>query len=127
MLLGVPEIDNQHRTLIDALNQFVEACSLGKGRNQIEQTLNYLVSYTQNHFRDEERIQKQCAYPDANTHMLIHSQFIVQISALMKKFRQTGPTVVLVGELNKTMTDWVVNHITTEDKKIGEHILKTNG
>jgi len=124
MLLGVSQVDHQHRALVQAINQFAEACNQGKGRKQIEQTLKFVVSYTQDHFKDEERIQRQYSYPGAASHKLIHEQFISQAGVLLKKFRKEGPTVALVGELNETLVGWVVNHIKTEDKKIGDHILR---
>jgi len=124
MLIGVPQVDNQHRKLIDAINRFTEACTKGEGRKQIEETLRFVVAYTQDHFKDEERIQEQYGYPGVTKHKWIHAQFIQHITGLVHKFQQTGPTVTLVGELSKTLGDWVVNHIRIEDKKIGEHILK---
>jgi len=103
----------------------MEACTQGKGRKQIEETLNFVVSYTQDHFKEEERLQVKYGYPGVTRHKWIHSQFIQQVSTLVRKFQQAGPTVTLVGELNKALGDWVVNHIKTEDKKIGEHVLKS--
>jgi len=125
MMTGVPQVDYQHRTLIDAINRFTDACAQGKGRKQIEETLDFVVSYTKEHFKDEERIQEKSAFPGATAHKWLHTQFSMKISALVQEFRQTGPTVILVGELNKTLADWFINHIKTEDKKIGEHIKKT--
>lgn len=122
MLIGVPQIDNQHRTLLEAMNNFTEACNQGKGRKQIEETMNFVVSYTKEHFRDEERIQEEADYPGITKHKWIHSQIIMKVDELVREFRQTGPTIVLVGKLNATLVDWVINHIKTEDRKIGEHI-----
>ena len=126
MMTGIPHVDNQHRTLIDAINQFTEACAQGKGRKQIEETLDFVVSYTREHFRDEERIQERFSFPGVALHRWLHTQFSIKITALVQEFRQTGPTVVLVGELNKALADWFINHIKTEDKKIGEYIKKAS-
>lgn len=125
MLIGIPHVDNQHKTLVNAINNFIDSCNQGKGRKQIEDTLIYVASYTQEHFKDEERIQEKCGFPGAAAHKRIHSQFIIQANALVKKFHNEGPTIVLVSELNKALVDWVINHIKTEDKKVGEYIISS--
>ena len=122
LLIGVPQIDSQHRSLVDAINRLMEACNQGKGRSEIEDTLNFVVSYTQQHFKDEEHIQEKHGFPGAATHKWIHTQFIMQVGALVREFKTNGPSISLVGKLNKSLVEWVVNHIKTEDKKIGEHI-----
>jgi len=127
MLIGVPQIDSQHKALVEAINRLMDACNQGKGRAEIEQTLNFVVSYTLNHFRDEEGIQQKHGFPEAVSHKRIHTQFTTDVGALVQEFNQVGPSVSLVGKLNKSLGDWVVKHIKTEDKKIGEHINKASG
>ena len=38
-------IDSEHRQLFKAVNDLLDACSQGKGRSQVESTLEFLVSY----------------------------------------------------------------------------------
>ena len=122
LLVNVPLIDNEHRKLVKAIDQLMEACMQGKGRAAIEETLSFTVSYTKEHFSDEEKLQAQYAYPGMAAHKLLHSQFIRDISALYREFEQTGPNVALTGKLSKTLVDWLINHISTEDKKLGAYI-----
>ena len=61
-------IDQQHKQLIDAINNLLQACSTGKGRAEIAKTTKFLYDYTQKHFRDEERLQMQYRYPDYPNH-----------------------------------------------------------
>lgn len=125
LLVGVTLIDNEHRKLVKAIDQLMEACMQGKGRSAIEETLSFTVSYTKEHFSDEEKLQAQYAYPGMAAHKLLHSQFVRDINALYNDFEQSGPNVALTGKLNKTLVDWLINHISTEDKKLGEHINKS--
>ena len=56
-------IDSEHRQLFKAVNDLLDACSQGKGRSQVESTLDFLVSYVAKHFGDEEKLQVQTSYP----------------------------------------------------------------
>ena len=122
LLVGVPQIDDQHRELVGAIDRLMEACNQGKGRAAIEETLVFTVSYTKKHFSDEEKLQAQHAYPGMSAHKILHAQFISNINALFQEFTETGPNIALTGKLNKTLVDWLIKHISTEDKKLGEHI-----
>jgi len=122
LLVGVPQIDDEHHKLVDAIDRLMSACKQGKCRDEIAQTLSFTVSYAKEHFRDEENLQERYAYPGINAHKRLHAQFIMQVDALVQEFEKTGPNVALAGRLNKTLVDWLFNHIGTEDKKIGEHI-----
>lgn len=42
---GNPSIDSQHKSLINAINELLDACSQGKGRNEVSKTLNFLQDY----------------------------------------------------------------------------------
>jgi hemerythrin len=127
LLVGVAQIDSEHRKLVGAIDQLMDACMQGKGRDAVDKTLKFVVSYTKEHFRDEEVLQVKYAYPGVNAHKRLHAQFVTTVGNLLTEFEQTGPTIALPGKLNKTLVDWLVQHIGTEDKKVGEHILKAGG
>ena len=126
LLIGVPQIDTQHRELVEAIDILMQACMQGKGRTEIEKTLNFALKYTLGHFKDEEKIQVQYAYPGYREHKKIHEDFTKDITALAGEFRKSGPSISLTGKLNHSLVDWVINHISTQDKKLGEHIKKVS-
>ena len=127
LLIGVSQIDDQHRKLIEAIDQLMESCRQGKGRAAVGSTLQFTIAYVKVHFRDEERLQTKYAYPDMVAHKKLHARFIEDISGLQREFEETGPSITLTGKLNKTLVDWLIKHISTEDKKIGKHILDKSG
>ena len=122
LLIGVSSIDSQHRKLIGAIDELMEACVKGQGRERIGETLAFVVSYTKEHFADEERVQTAYAYPGMIAHKQLHKQYVSDILNLVKEYEKDGPSVTLVGKLNKSLVDWLIEHISVEDKKIGEHI-----
>lgn len=124
LLVGVSQIDDQHRKLVVAIDRLMEACMQGKGRATIGETLLFVVSYTKDHFHDEEKLQAQYEYPGIAAHKMLHKKFVADISMILRDFEQNGPNVALTGKLNKTLVDWLINHISTEDKKLGAHIIQ---
>ena len=124
MLVGVPQIDSQHKLLVKEIDKLMEASMQGKGREEIGQTLNFVVKYTVEHFRDEEILQAKYKYPGVFGHKQIHANFCKDVTVLVEEFEKNGPSLALSVKLNKVLAEWVINHIITEDKKVGEHIRK---
>ena len=57
-------IDSEHRQLFAAINNLMDACAQGKGRDQIMSTARFLTDYVGKHFGDEEQLQMRSKYPD---------------------------------------------------------------
>jgi len=124
MLIGVPEIDEQHRNLVNALNELLAACENGNGQDSILKTFIFIVGYTKVHFADEEELQVKYDYPYLDEHRELHKDFTATVTALLEDFEQDRSTHALIAKTSEMLTDWVVNHICIEDKKIGDHIQK---
>lgn len=119
-------IDKQHRQLIDAINDLLEACTTGQGRTKLESTTKFLYDYTSKHFADEEKLQLSSHYPDYSNHKKYHEDFKATVIGLSKKLNEQGPTITLVGEVNNAIAGWLINHIKREDTKVAQH-LRNNG
>ena len=115
-------IDTQHRQLIDAINNLLEACRTGKGRAELDKTITFLNSYTNKHFSDEEKLQLQYQYPDYQNHKKMHEQFRIVVRDLTDQLRANGPSIDLVGKVNNSIGNWLINHIKTQDTKVAAHI-----
>lgn len=119
---GNAMIDEQHKQLFGAINDLLEACSSGKGRDSLMKTMNFLGDYTKKHFADEEALQMRSKYPDYPNHKRYHTEFIKKVGELSGKLEKEGATIVLVGEVNTTMAGWLISHIKQEDKKVAAHV-----
>lgn len=119
---GNSKIDEQHKQLIAAINNLLDACSKGKGRGALKQTTSFLYDYTSKHFADEEKLQIASKYPDYANHKQYHEGFKKVVRDLMAQLEAEGPTVVLVGKVNSSVAGWLINHIKKEDVKVAAHI-----
>ena len=120
--VGVDLIDTEHKALINAVNDLFDACSKGLGRKKISDTMIFLQNYTVTHFADEEKIQKQSGYPDYQNHKKLHTEFVAKVMEYSKQLEAEGPTIGLVATFNSFVSNWLIYHISREDKKIGEYI-----
>lgn len=121
LLTGNAQIDAQHRQLLETVNQLMDACAHGKGRDQIQSTVIFLSNYVVKHFQDEERLQLQSNYPGYPGHKKFHDGYRQQLNEHAQVLLQEGPTVKALGNLNQAVAT-LITHIRTDDRKVAQHI-----
>lgn len=113
-------IDSEHRQLFQAVNDMMDACSGGKGREKIETTVRFLVSYVDKHFGDEEKLQIQTSYPNYQPHKMFHEKYKSEIRRA-SEILINDASIASVGQVNQLIGQ-LITHIRTEDKKLAAHI-----
>ena len=121
LMTGYQLIDNQHKQLFEAVNRLMDACSKGKGRDQIQETVNFLGDYVMKHFGDEERLQTRSNYPGYTSHKQFHDGYRRQLAEVAQMLVQEGPTVKALGELNRIVAI-LITHIRSEDKRMAKFV-----
>ena len=121
LLTGNQLIDSEHRQLFDAINALLDACAQGAGRTKINETVQFLNSYVNKHFGDEEKLQVQSKYPGYAAHKQFHDGYKRQLSQTTQALIAEGPTVKALGDLNR-IVGVLVSHIRIEDKKLSRHV-----
>jgi len=116
---GIEIIDEQHKELIVRVNSLLEACQQGKGKLVMAGILKFLAEYAVSHFAEEEKYMQKFNYPDYDNHKAQHAKFISDFGLLKDKFDTQGAGINLVLVTNKTIVDWLVNHINNTDKALG--------
>ncbi|WP_298439455.1 bacteriohemerythrin [Geobacter sp.] len=113
----VKQFDDQHKKLVDMVNQLFDAMKGGKGSQVLGDILRQLIAYTQTHFAAEERLMKQYAYPDFEAHKKEHNALVMQVLDLQKQFQEGKP--VLTQNVMTFLRDWLSRHIQGDDRKYG--------
>lgn len=121
-LIHEPVIDRQHRELFQRVNDFLAACAVNKHADEIGELFMFLESYTVVHFMTEEQIQRETAYPDYGEHLKMHHGFIDTLRFLRERFEAAGPTPGILREMQTFATNWLVQHVTIEDRALGKHL-----
>lgn len=120
--IGVPLIDSEHRELCDRIDRLLAACSEGKGRDEIAETVDFLHEYTIKHFGDEERLQRASGYPKCKEHKVMHEYFVSKIVELQKDLRENGANVATISKTNYFLMDWLLNHIRKVDAELAQYV-----
>lgn len=124
--IGVSQVDEQHQRLVVKLNEFLDACIQQKGKENIIETLAFLKEYTVEHFRDEEEIMLKYNFPEYAEHKKDHDDFVAVVEELEQSIVNQGATILSTLKLNKTLTDWLLTHISKSDMKIGQYLRINN-
>lgn len=119
---GIERIDNQHKELFNRINDLLEACRKGEGREEVENTMEFLKGYIITHFGDEEKRMKEEGFEQFSSHKRAHERFIEEFEMLEDQFEEKGATVDFVIKINKTITEWFIDHIGKRDKNFASYI-----
>ena len=121
LLTGNALIDSEHRELFAAVNNLMDACAQGKGRDQIQKTVQFLEDYVAKHFRDEEGLQTKSNYPGYPAHKQFHDGYRRKLAETTQVLTREGPSVKARGDLNGVVAI-LVSHIRTEATRLARHI-----
>jgi two-component system cell cycle response regulator len=112
--IGVKEIDDDHKKLLNIINSLSLAISNNETNNIIDNIFNELKEYTKVHFKREESFLINCNYPRIKEHIHEHKTFIEKIPELKTKLTNSLNTEY-AQEVSYFLTDWLFNHIIEED------------
>ena len=126
LITGNALIDSEHRQLFAAVNDLMDACSQGKGRDQIQKTVKFLDNYVIKHFGDEENLQVKHKYPGYAAHKTFHDGYRRQLAEKSQMLLKDGPTIKVLGDINQVV-GVLVSHIRTEDKRLARYIKEQGG
>ena len=119
-VLGIEEIDNQHRNLVDLINRLFAAMQSGAGKDILDETLTGLVDYTRRHFMTEEILMGNYDYPELDEHIVEHHKFTEEISKFQQDY-QSGNTGISI-QLISYLRNWLDEHICETDHKYGDYL-----
>ena len=118
--VNIREIDDQHKMLMNMVNEMHEAMSKGKGKDVLGSILDKLIQYTKTHFSTEEGLMEQHGYPGFEEHKDKHTKMTQKVLALQQDYTQGKMQLSI--EVSKFLQDWLNKHILGTDKKYGEFL-----
>ncbi|MDD2487138.1 MAG: bacteriohemerythrin [Candidatus Gracilibacteria bacterium] len=120
LVVGHPQIDQEHQKLVNSLNELHDAMKAGKGSEVCKKVLKELVTYTVAHFATEEKLMTQKSYPDFPSHKREHEELLKQARELNEKV-QSGTMTISITVLD-FLKNWLAKHIQGTDKKLGKFL-----
>jgi hemerythrin len=116
-LIGIEELDHEHKVLIDDINRLHEELARHDEKSVIEKCLGDIYARMQAHFALEEHVMKEHGYKYFDEHKREHDELLDSCTEYMVQFlNDTG--VSYSSPIEDNLKHWVINHIVTSDKKM---------
>jgi len=112
--VGFSIIDNQHKKLVDIINELYESFVDQTTGQKLHKILKDLENYTIYHFGTEEELFKKHGYPHSDAHLEEHHAFVEKI----KQFNEeliSGQTRITF-QLMNYLKNWLLAHICGSDQ-----------
>ena len=123
--VGIAFIDEQHKVLVGLINALHKhMADENPSPEFIEKIMNTLISYTENHFKDEEMFLKNIGFPYLEAHSKQHNKFTDVILTYKDDFSTKPNKKNILNKLLEVLKDWLMNHILEEDKAYTRYIHK---
>ncbi len=123
-LLGVKEIDEEHRRLFDLLNQCVYLLENDFGIDQyteIKDVLGELENYAEEHFSHEEAYMESICDPELILQRSQHMRFREKITQIQfRNIEEEESQRKALDELIQFLAKWLYHHIISSDILIGK-------
>lgn len=118
-LVGVKEIDEQHRNLVYLVNRLNDALKHDESPEVVMQVFDELLVATTHHFDTESSHMKEQHYPEQDKHEAEHAHLVNEVVHFKAQFNQGRELMVL-----QSIKDWLLNHIVYSDKKLGAYLVQ---
>ena len=118
----VPEIDEDHRRLVDLFNILTRSVEGGDARDYMEAVMEELISCTVWHFKHEERLMLKYDYDGFDEHKSEHDELIESAKALQQKLLREGE--VASSQDIEFLEHWLTGHILGADMKLGSFLCE---
>lgn len=116
--LGISEIDNQHKKIVEIINRLFEMFSnkTANGTMDLGPTLKELTDYADYHFSTEEKYFELFQYEKAAPHIELHNNYRTKIEDFKKRYEIEKDETVFF-ELTNFLQDWWAWHINNLDRE----------
>jgi hemerythrin-like metal-binding protein len=111
--IGNPEIDNEHKKLLEIYNDLVDLIEFRKSREKFAEILSKMTDYSLIHFKKEERYMECLSYPKIKEHKDFHRNYIYRVA--MYNIDLLGINPPNPEEIIKFLKEWWIYHILEID------------
>jgi hemerythrin len=110
MASGIPTVGQQHRQLIEWLNDLLAAMSQERDGAEAGAGLARLDRYADTHFAFEERCMVKYRCPVARINMAAHAYFMKTFGELRAEYEAGGVSPDLALRVERDLAQWFADH-----------------
>ncbi len=113
--VGVKELDRQHRTIMDRLDELHEGMLSGKVNEAAAPLIGDLVSLAGEHFATEERLMESTDFPGLADHRAAHQRLSRRVGEFISR-HDAGDRAAYC-QFMYYVRDWITKHMEKEDQE----------
>lgn len=117
--IGIPEIDDQHRDLIETFNRLVDTLRNEQGRIRPITIINELTGKVRSHSEYEEWLLKSCGHPETASHIQDHQNFHRDVEELSGRLLASVRLDLQHGSV-KILGQRLVEHTRDHDRDLAD-------
>jgi hemerythrin-like metal-binding protein len=127
-LLHVPEMDEEHKILLQRINEFVKIVEMKQYKNVVPK-YKFLYDYVLEHFHHEELYLQSISYPQFEEHQKIHKNLIARMDNIYQELRNVSSSREMKNinyfKIVSFFNDWLLKHILSFDMQYASYSRKS--
>jgi hemerythrin-like metal-binding protein len=120
--IGIAEVDQEHRGLIDLINQLHDALGAERSGEGVEAFLGEIFADISAHFALEEKVMRQRQYDALADHKADHERLLDELRDLMDQ--QADGLVLDDARFAARLAEWFSGHFQTHDARFHRHLAR---
>ena len=124
--VGIRLIDNDHKDLVDTVNDLHDAVQAQQADEAVTRALAMLATYVQEHFAREEKLMADYGYPGLAAHKAQHAALHRKVHAI-RLVHVGAPLRLDPARLLDFLRDWLVRHILQSDLQYVPYMIGDAG
>jgi hemerythrin len=113
--VGIPDIDEQHRTLFEMIDDLAAMAEGRESGDSVPGAAEKVVSLARSHLAYEEALAARMAEPGYDVIVREHAEFLKKVEG-MRKYLETAPVDAL-HTMVEQLKDWVIDHTLLEHRR----------
>lgn len=123
--IGLPEVDEEHRSLIDAINQLHRELVVGAALVRVTGAIGDIHAAIASHFALEEKEMMALRYDGYLAHKSDHERLLDELLDILDEVVATGRYDPAI--LSARLSAWFVEHFRTHDARLHHWLVKRSG
>jgi hemerythrin-like metal-binding protein len=120
--VDVPEIDTQHKELMNIINHFIRNCTgdMAAEKAFFDKIIDIGIKEIERHFNTEEKILDKTKYGKLEEHKAEHKIFLNKLKTIVNEIKE-GKREINLTEMTINVKEWLLTHIIAYDKEAKEY------
>ena len=120
--LGVPEMDAQHKELVELIDNLHDVMNREAGREEVAPAMENIREHARAHFATEEDLMVRHGYQGYAVHKGIHEELLKQVDILVRRYGGGGRSFSM--DILRFILTWLTEHIEGEDLYLAEFLKR---